>query len=150
MKIINICLITILYNMTNNGVSQDIQIPSSYLWKSRVILVFSSDQNDFYQRQMDIFSANKAGLEERDIVIFSIKKQKVKGPDEKTYRKEEAEQLRKQYQVDSDTFSVVLIGKDGTEKLQQNELLSTNKLFAVVDAMPMRRSEMREEENNGN
>jgi len=42
-------------------------------------------------------------------------------------------------------FSVVLIGKDGGEKLRRDSFLSTRELFAFVDAMPMRRAEMERE-----
>lgn len=41
-------------------------------------------------------------------------------------------------------FSVVLIGRDGGEKLRQSTPLAAADLFAVVDAMPMRQAEMRE------
>lgn len=41
-------------------------------------------------------------------------------------------------------FSVVLIGKDGGEKLRRATPLEPAELFALVDAMPMRRAEMRE------
>jgi hypothetical protein len=41
-------------------------------------------------------------------------------------------------------FSVVLIGKDGGEKLRQGTPLAPAELFALVDAMPMRQAEMRE------
>lgn len=42
-------------------------------------------------------------------------------------------------------FSIVLIGKDGGEKLRRNSLLTTRELFSMVDVMPMRRAEMRKE-----
>ncbi|MDI1249127.1 MAG: DUF4174 domain-containing protein [Lacunisphaera sp.] len=41
-------------------------------------------------------------------------------------------------------FSVVLIGKDGGEKLRQTTPLAPADLFALVDAMPMRQAEIRE------
>jgi hypothetical protein len=41
-------------------------------------------------------------------------------------------------------FSVVLIGKDGGEKLRQTIPLAPADLFALVDAMPMRQAEIRE------
>ncbi len=41
-------------------------------------------------------------------------------------------------------FAVTLIGKDGGEKLRRTTPLAPEELFAVVDAMPMRRAEMRE------
>ena len=45
---------------------------------------------------------------------------------------------------DTKTFSVVLVGKDGGEKLRRTTPLAPAELFALVDAMPMRRAEMRE------
>ena len=58
--------------------------------------------------------------------------------------------MRNQFQVADQAFSVVLIGKDGTQKLQQNEVLPIDKLFAVIDAMPMRRREAREDKDGEN
>jgi len=40
-------------------------------------------------------------------------------------------------------FSVVLIGKDGGEKLRQSTPLAPAELFAIVDAMPMRQAEIK-------
>jgi hypothetical protein len=40
-------------------------------------------------------------------------------------------------------FSVVLIGKDGGEKLRRRTPLAPEELFAIVDAMPMRQAEVR-------
>ncbi len=45
---------------------------------------------------------------------------------------------------DAPAFSVALIGKDGGEKLRRTAPLAPAELFAIVDAMPMRRAEMRE------
>ena len=39
-------------------------------------------------------------------------------------------------------FSVLLIGKDGGEKLRVNEVPDLQAIYAVVDAMPMRSREM--------
>jgi hypothetical protein len=39
-------------------------------------------------------------------------------------------------------FTVILIGKDGTEKHRTNTLLQMQELFTIIDAMPMRRAEM--------
>jgi hypothetical protein len=41
-------------------------------------------------------------------------------------------------------FLVVLIGKDGKEKLRSGVPMPPQELFAIVDAMPMRRAEMQE------
>lgn len=44
----------------------------------------------------------------------------------------------------SKVFSVVLIGKDGGEKLRRATPLLPSELFAIVDAMPMRQAEMKD------
>ncbi|MEK6479935.1 DUF4174 domain-containing protein [Catalinimonas sp. 4WD22] len=148
MKIINIYLIITMLSMANPALSQEIQVPGSYHWKNRILLLFSSNQGDMFQQQAEIFDAKRTGMKERDLVLFYIKHDTVEAPDGKKYEKKAAEQLRKQFQVADDAFSVILIGKDGTQKLKQEELLSTDKLFAIIDAMPMRKREMREDDGN--
>jgi hypothetical protein len=41
-------------------------------------------------------------------------------------------------------FSVVLVGKDGGEKLRRSTPLRPEELFALVDAMPLRQAERRQ------
>jgi len=40
-------------------------------------------------------------------------------------------------------FTVVLIGKDGGEKLRREEGANLGEIFGLIDTMPMRRREMR-------
>lgn len=40
-------------------------------------------------------------------------------------------------------FTGILIGKDGGEKLRWDSVITTDKLFGVIDAMPMRKEEMK-------
>ena len=41
-------------------------------------------------------------------------------------------------------FEILLVGKDGGVKLRSPAPVSTRDLFALIDAMPMRQREMRE------
>ena len=50
--------------------------------------------------------------------------------------------LWKQYKILPSDFTVLLIGKDGFEKHRTFQILKTDELFGMVDAMPMRQSEM--------
>lgn len=54
-----------------------------------------------------------------------------------------ANNLRKRYRVDDKEFLIILIGKDGSEKLRSDTVVSPDKLYALIDAMPMRREETR-------
>ena len=40
-------------------------------------------------------------------------------------------------------YQFILVGKDGGEKLRADTIIDTKQLFATIDAMPMRREEMK-------
>lgn len=48
------------------------------------------------------------------------------------------------YGVSEDLFALILVGKDGGVKLTRNEPIALDRIFALVDSMPMRRREIRE------
>jgi len=129
--------------MANIAKSQNIDIPGPYLWKNRILLVFNLQNDDQLNKQLHLFSKNQAGMDERDLIVFRILPDKVEQIHGKEYGKNAAEKLRSKYNIDKNDFTVILIGKDGTEKLRQQKVLSIDKLFATIDAMPMRRREMR-------
>lgn len=123
--------------------SQNIEIPGPYKWEKRILLIFSAEESAIQKEQLEVFQRHQEGLKERDLVIFEIKEANVDHPDGRQYGAEAADKLRNQYKIPKDQFSVILIGKDGSEKLRQNEVLSAEKLFAVIDSMPMRKQEIR-------
>ena len=43
---------------------------------------------------------------------------------------------------------MVLIGLDGGVKLEKQEVLSMKELFSIIDAMPMRANELRNQNNS--
>ena len=45
--------------------------------------------------------------------------------------------------VGADDFAVLLIGKDGGEKLRFTDLPDLQAIYTVIDGMPMRQGEMR-------
>lgn len=144
MNRIFIFLIHILLTTPFMALSQNLEIPGPYQWKNRILLVFSPEENSGMKEQVAIFKEHQKGLEERDLVIFMVEEAAVKNPDGSRYGKEAADKLRQKYQIPEDQFSVILIGKDGTEKLRQKEVLDTEKLYSIIDSMPMRRREMRQ------
>jgi putative N-acetylmannosamine-6-phosphate epimerase len=73
-----------------------------------------------------VFNIKKKGLAERDLKVFI-------NPESK-----EMQKLRNET-----GFEVILIGKDGGVKKRKTELMTTEELFAIIDSMPMRQSEMR-------
>ena len=147
-KIILVALIVgVLGGVGRSASAQSAKTLRDYLWQHRILLLFSpSADHMLLQQQVDLWQANVAGLNERDILIFHVFPDQVKGAD--AWDGEAPQKLRQQYQVESHEFCVILIGKDGSEKMRTYELLPQKELYAVVDAMPMRQREMREAKNN--
>ena len=54
-----------------------------------------------------------------------------------------AADLRRRYGIAHEDVWVLLVGKDGGVKLRRSEPISADELFATIDAMPMRRREIR-------
>ena len=57
--------------------------------------------------------------------------------------------LRKQYQPNGSGLTVVLVGKDGTEKARWEQVVDPQIIFDLIDTMPMRIQEMSESDETG-
>lgn len=138
LKIITSILITLTIS-----ISMYAQELSSHEWKDRLLLVLTTENTQsLYQEQINILQDNTEGLEERRMVIYSVKPdQYKKGLDAESWMK--STRLNDLYRQEDKEFEVILIGLDGRAKLRQTDILSIEKLFATIDAMPMRRNEIR-------
>ena len=117
-------------------------------WDKRVIVVNARSESSVgYKRQEQLFNKGKLGMKERDLVIYKLYPDHWIGP-EGSLSQEEALAIREVYQIPMDTFTVVLIGKDGSIKMKTDDLVSTRDIFALIDKMPMRRREMRDPKGN--
>jgi hypothetical protein len=107
-------------------------------WDRRVLIVFAPAREDGHlARQRRLLDASVDLLTERDVHVVEVVGDSVAGAHEY------AGQLRSRYGVASDRFGAVLIGKDGAVKLREQDVVAPEKLATLIDAMPMRRAEMR-------
>jgi hypothetical protein len=120
----------------------DMQPLAPHAGKHRPVVVFApGPEHETFERQMEAFETDQPGLEERDIVVYRVfENTEPRGPGE-TQSQDVAEALRERFQP-SESFTVVLVGKDTTEKLHSEDLLSVEELFDTIDAMPMRQREI--------
>jgi hypothetical protein len=103
-----------------------------YLWTNRVIITFSNTASNT-ERHLLIqqIEAEKCEYRLRDLVHIDL----IKGSGD-------YERLRNKFSIaDHPEFKLLLIGKDGKEKLSTNSG-DLKAIFAVVDSMPMRKKEM--------
>ncbi len=99
--------------------------PEVHLWKERVIVMQYTERGQaLLEEQLRILRENAKGLKERKLVVYLDKERITDRPR---------------------PFSFTLYGKDGGEKLRSYEPVEIERLFATIDAMPMRKREMRGE-----
>ncbi len=105
----------------------------AYRWRSRVLVLSVSDPGDAkLAAQRASLAAVRGGLRGRDLAVLEAVGD---GP--------EAASLRRRLGLPAKTFRAVLIGKDGGAKLASDAPIPPRTLFGTIDAMPMRREEMR-------
>ncbi len=120
------------------------QVLNPYRWSHRVILLFSPTEGGaYYQKQLAIFKQETAAMEERDLVVFHVYGTTGKHPSGRMLEPAEVAALRTQFKTQQESFYFILVGKDGGEKLRKTALVQPEELYRLIDAMPMRRHEMR-------
>jgi hypothetical protein len=95
-----------------------------------VYIFFTNDSRELLNRQLHWLAADKQSCDERDIRIIEVDVQKAE--------KSELDKF-----LVKDKFTVVLVGKDGTEKYRSEKPVPAKVLFALIDQMPMRQSELK-------
>lgn len=137
---ITIAFILVSCFMTN----QNYGAPSSlgdFRWKHRIILLQAVQESE--GKWVAMLRANAAAIEERDILWFVFGDESL----ETNFPGQLASDfnnggLEARY-FGKGLEPIVLIGKDGDAKVWQSSL-KLEALFSRIDAMPMRRAEMRE------
>ncbi len=107
---------------------------------SRWLLIFTPNtSNEDYAEQHRLLRNHETGFEERDLTTVLVSE-----TSDGSITPDESAEAHSKYGVEDGGFAVVLLGKDGTEKFRSGEPVSANELFERIDAMPMRRHEIRE------
>ncbi len=144
-SIINYLIILLLFVISSTSVKADVaRIMERYLWEKRVVLIFAPNiKHQFLLKQTALLDKEKAGVLERDIVVLSFVYDQFVRVNNAVKPHLATRPFYQYFRVEPNEYSVILFGKDGTEKLRQNTPLSINKLFSVIDAMPMRQEEIK-------
>ena len=118
------------------------EIMQALQWHHRVLIIFTPGADDAqFKEQNAMLKTQQAGLAERDMVIIRVVDTAAVSIDGKQHAAT-INSFHKRYDVQPHHFRVVLVGKDGTVKLDQGEPVNTDALFTLIDAMPMRQYEM--------
>lgn len=101
-------------------------------WKKRVIVIYApSGSERQLARQEQSLRTHEAELNERDVTQILLREPA------------ENRKIADRFKLAEAGFTVLLIGKDGGEKLRSHDVVSPATLCHLIDSMPMRQEEMR-------
>ncbi len=115
-----------------------------FQWKNRIVLlVDASSDTDALKSQLAELISDRQALKERDLILFRVTPEAVYASDGSTSNLT-AKDIYENFGLDSNFKGILLIGKDGGIKLKKHFMVSALDIFDLIDGMPMRRREMRE------
>ena len=118
------------------------QVLSTNQWKNRVLLVMSENPNDpMVKQQISLFSQDSEEMKERKLLLLQVFPEFYLLGGDRALKRTSTE-VYFDYKSGKKSFELILIGLDGDEKLRRTELMRPEDLYALIDSMPMRRSEM--------
>lgn len=122
---------------------------ASLRWQYRPLLVFTPSEADArLSRQTTILAADPDGLTERKLAVLIVEPGRVFTTFGAPAPAAQARTLRRRYRVPDASFRVILVGLDGGEKLSLDDPITLDNLYGVIDGMPMRRRELREQRDD--
>lgn len=116
---------------------------SDYQWKNRLVILVDEDlRTDAIRSQFKTFASKPDELIERDILLFQLTPKTIAlSNGEKA--KLSANETYSSLSIPKNYKGVILVGKDGGIKLKKTFEVTSADIFALIDGMPMRRSEAR-------
>ncbi len=115
----------------------------SLRWRNRVLVVSAARDDDARLReQLELIASSPAEFNDRDLALVALVGSGTSSARGQALTDAEADELREQLEIAADAFTVMLIGKDGSVKLNSNEPVPPAEIYALIDTMPMRQREM--------
>ncbi|MDD9911258.1 MAG: DUF4174 domain-containing protein [Ahrensia sp.] len=113
-------------------------------WEARPLLLFAKSRSDAsLDKQIDLLRERRPDLRERQMVVF-----RTAGNEDTRAAigyvdlpRGAARSLRRRFEPRPNGLTVILVGKDGTEKGRWERVVEPDEIFELVDSMPMRQRE---------
>lgn len=116
--------------------------------QARPLLIFAGPNDSRVEQQYAELATHAVEARDRDIRVALLTTSHTRmhddsRPPEASFSAGEQQHLRQRFHVKPDEFAVILVGKDGGEKLRSDKPVLWEKLASKIDGMPMRRDEVR-------
>ena len=118
---------------------------TQFQWKNRLLFIFAEDaSHPLFKDLQSQIEAEKAEVDDRDLIVFEVPANGPARMGTTNLDRQQADSLRNHFDLPSDTFSLILVGKDGGIKLKRSDQVDLTEIFGLIDSMPMRQREMRQ------
>ncbi len=132
--------------ITSNAGALDL---ADYQWRNRLlVLVAGSPEHPSVAPVLDRIEQSTPALAERHVVVIQLFTEATSLADGRPLTTAEVATVRKALAVDRHDEELILIGKDGGIKQRAPLQTELEEIFARIDAMPMRREEMRRQRSS--
>ena len=133
------------------GAAESVAAPvidlKQYQWQNRLLLLFAPSAEDPAYRALGQELQEQAqGVRDRHLLVFHVLEHEKSFVAGQEISPAAAQALRQRFAVRPGTFTVVLVGKDGGVKLQRMAQMALADIFALIDSMPMRQQERRQQQ----
>lgn len=134
-------VMSIILLQTMSVTAQDL---SDYRWINRVLVIITdSPESNVYIEQIKELGKDLKGLKERKLLVLSATKNAYKEGIDMNADWKDSITLYQKFEKSNTGFDVILIGLDGGVKARRQQLLKLDDLFTLIDGMPMRRAEIK-------
>jgi V8-like Glu-specific endopeptidase len=141
MKFLHLLFSLTFTAMSTTSFAQDLSI---HQWENRLVLIFSNNLNNAdFKKQIAELQTDEEGLRERKILVYQVLPTQFQQGLKPEDNWQKGSRLYTKYRQNEANFEVQLIGLDGGKKRVQTDILTTEKLFSMIDKMPMRQAELR-------
>ena len=112
-------------------------------WSHRMLVC--TNVNPGASTQSALLEEHEAALIDRDLLVIQVGSNHAQLLAGSAGELPGATAFRERFDLPENAFEVVLVGKDGRVKERRIEPMNPDELWAIIDAMPMRMREMRED-----
>lgn len=117
-------------------------------WEKRVVLLFAKSRSDAaLDKQVELLRERRPDLQERDMLVIVVEgaQDAIPAIGYTPLPRGSGRNLRNLFSPAKRGFTGILIGKDGQEKSRWQSPAQPDTIFELVDAMPMRAQEMKDQ-----
>ena len=118
---------------------------SQFKWKNRLLFLFAEDASDpLFKNLQSQIMAQKTEVDDRDLIVFEVPSKDPARMGTTPLDRQQADSIRNHFDIPSNSFSLILVGKDGGIKLKREDRVDLREVFGLIDSMPMRQNEIRQ------